>query len=321
MRESRIAYFDIAKGIGILSVVIYHVAEIHGNRGMMSFINTYFLSLFFFISGYLSIGKSFFELSDKEYIIKQGKHLLIPFFFVGSLYNLYQNIISGDYSRFFLSEDPKGGYWFLLVLFWFLLTLRLLKGFIRKRNIVPLLYFMIPFVLVVFMGYFLSEKVYYCLSLASYRRYYLVFMCGALIKIYGKGMNIIEGKLSKHLCLSYLMFATFYTAYTKEVNSNYDFLIWLMTNLSGCFFWIKVSNSLNVGGAFLEKIGRRSLGIYVVHFFIKRGYSEVQKLIPAGEIITLILIFGISIIILVTSYYLVGLLERNKIGTFWVLGK
>lgn len=74
-------------------------------------------------------------------------------------------------------------------------------------------------------------------------------------------------------------------------------------------------------GAFLEKIGRRSLGIYVVHFFIKRGYSEVQKLIPAGEIITLILIFGMSIIILVASYYLVGLLERNKIGTFWVLGK
>ncbi len=66
MRESRIAYLDIAKGIGILSVVIYHVAEIHGNRGMMSFINTYFLSLLFFISGYLSIGKSFFEQSDKD---------------------------------------------------------------------------------------------------------------------------------------------------------------------------------------------------------------------------------------------------------------
>ena len=157
MQRSRIDYFDIAKGIGILSVVIYHVAEIHGNREIMSFVNTYFLSLFFFISGYLSVGKSFFELSDKEYIIKQVKHLLIPFFFVGTLYNLYQNVISGDYSRLFLLEDPKGGYWFLLVLFGYLATLRLLKGVIRKRNIVVVICFMIPFFFFFLMGYALPE--------------------------------------------------------------------------------------------------------------------------------------------------------------------
>ena len=47
MRSERIEYFDIAKGIGIISVVVYHIAEIMGYRLIMEYINTYFLSVFF----------------------------------------------------------------------------------------------------------------------------------------------------------------------------------------------------------------------------------------------------------------------------------
>lgn len=45
-------YYDIAKFIAILSVIIYHVENyLIDNQIIYSFINTYFLSLFFIISG------------------------------------------------------------------------------------------------------------------------------------------------------------------------------------------------------------------------------------------------------------------------------
>lgn len=47
-------YYDIAKFIAILSVIIYHVENyLIDNQIIYSFINTYFLSLFFIISGLL----------------------------------------------------------------------------------------------------------------------------------------------------------------------------------------------------------------------------------------------------------------------------
>ena len=45
---------DLIKGCAVISVIIYHVTEITGDTILKSFINTYFLSIFFFVSGYLT---------------------------------------------------------------------------------------------------------------------------------------------------------------------------------------------------------------------------------------------------------------------------
>ena len=325
MQTSRIEYFDIAKGLGIFSVIVYHVAEIHGNREIMSFINTYFLSLFFLISGYLSLGNSFYKLTLKEYIQKQAKHLLIPFFFVGCLYNFYQNLLSGTSPELtFVFQDPKGGYWFLFVLFLFLTTLRLFKGIIHRGSRAKvMLFLLLPFVVVVLLAKILDQDIYYCLSLASFRRYYLIFASGVLLQLFGNGRSIVDGKLTFFISIGYLLLGTYYTLYTKDVVSNFDFVIWLVTNLTGCVFWLEVSNLFKktIGGAFFKRIGQCSLGIYVVHFFIKRGYYEVYRLVEINDVQSIILIFAISILIMLVSYYLVRAIEKTKLGSLLILGK
>lgn len=325
MQTSRITYFDIAKGWGVFSVIVYHVAEIHDNREMMSFINTYFLSLFFFISGYLSLGNSFYKLSLKEYIQKQAKHLLIPFFFVGCLYNLYQNLLSGTPPELtFIFQDPKGGYWFLFVLFLYLITLRLLKGVINSGSRAKvLLFLLLPFVVVVLLAKILNQDIYYGLSLASFRRYYLIFTSGVLLQLFGKGRSVVDGKLAISLSIGYIFLGTYYTLYTKDVVSESDFVIWLVTNLTGCMFWLEVSNMLSksVGATYLKRMGQCSLGIYVMHFFIKRGYYEIYRLIHINDVQSIILIFAISILILLVSYYLVRAMEKTKWGSLLILGK
>lgn len=60
-------YYDIAKFIAILSVIIYHVENyLIDNQIIYSFINTYFLSLFFIISGLLLKSEKSLQKGWKE---------------------------------------------------------------------------------------------------------------------------------------------------------------------------------------------------------------------------------------------------------------
>ena len=71
MQKSRIDYFDIAKGIAIISVIIGHLGIHSVNRVVF----TYHLPVFLFISGYFVNRK----LPLKEYSVKRIKSLMIPY--------------------------------------------------------------------------------------------------------------------------------------------------------------------------------------------------------------------------------------------------
>lgn len=79
MQNKRIEYIDIAKGIGILIVLVDHIIGLYGKSGFPGEMgmNMFKLPLFFFISG------MFFptHLELKTYISKKYKKLLLPFSF------------------------------------------------------------------------------------------------------------------------------------------------------------------------------------------------------------------------------------------------
>lgn len=112
-------YYDIAKFIAILSVIIYHVENyLIDNQIIYSFINTYFLSLFFIISGLLLKSEKSLQ---KGWLKRQAVRLMLPFFTCFIAYNLF---IGALYREHFFNAndfaDTKSGYWFLLTLFEFL---------------------------------------------------------------------------------------------------------------------------------------------------------------------------------------------------------
>lgn len=82
--NKRINWIDMAKGIGMLLVIIGHVGAGHYERWIYSF----HLPLFFFLSGYVFSVKSSF----KEFIIKKIKGILVPYFCLGALLIVYQAI-------------------------------------------------------------------------------------------------------------------------------------------------------------------------------------------------------------------------------------
>lgn len=62
-KNKRIDYLDIAKGIGILSVIIGHTFDV---QYLSNFLYSFHMPLFFVLSGY------FFKEKDTKTIVKKG---------------------------------------------------------------------------------------------------------------------------------------------------------------------------------------------------------------------------------------------------------
>lgn len=140
--KDRVRYFDIAKGIGMICIIMGHL----GNATINSFVFTFHVPIFFLISGYF--------LKDstpiKDYTLKKSKQLLVPYIvtcvctivgvtvwdiiknhtFENVVYNVKTFTIASIYGSgtieytepFYIRQI--GALWFLLALFWALIIAR-----------------------------------------------------------------------------------------------------------------------------------------------------------------------------------------------------
>ena len=131
--DKRLQYFDIAKGIAIYSVILVHLNTFCGWNSNLLFyiIHSYFMPLFFFISGYFCYKQGIFDYS--LYLRKKIKQLIVPYFtsclFICFVYSYLFDVNLLDR---YLFDSSKGGFWFLLTLFIFQLIYVCLKRFISK---------------------------------------------------------------------------------------------------------------------------------------------------------------------------------------------
>ena len=132
---NKLPYLDIAKGIGIILVVIGHCIldaaspagiPVPAMKVLHGVIYSFHMPLFFYISGFLISRKVGSIQSKKALITKKIKRLLIPYFFVGLCYAPLKLLLSQfankpyDFNnlwKIFLGVNPDGELWFLYALF------------------------------------------------------------------------------------------------------------------------------------------------------------------------------------------------------------
>lgn len=111
--SNRLKYIDVAKGIGIVLVVIGHISK---NRVVTGIIYQFHMPLFFFISGYLFTIKE----NEKKYFYSKLKRLGIPylsFLFIISILQFYNSFFSNETVlsfknlMLFISRAVLGGRW------------------------------------------------------------------------------------------------------------------------------------------------------------------------------------------------------------------
>lgn len=159
MSDRNIA-FDMMKGVGIILVIVGHLA--HG-YGLYNIIYVFHMPLFFIVSGYFYKPKQPLDLLKRD-----AKLLLLPYSLVAILILMYGAImawVSHDVSKFTywcgsavnvgLPEASVGPLWFLLAMFWCRMIYNLLNLFLgeniskRKRIFLEVTVALIVFVITV----------------------------------------------------------------------------------------------------------------------------------------------------------------------------
>ena len=77
-KSKRIDYLDMAKGIGILLVIIGHISYV--SEPVRQYISTFHMPLFFVISGMLLLYKKEEENNFRDFVVKRFHGLMIPYF-------------------------------------------------------------------------------------------------------------------------------------------------------------------------------------------------------------------------------------------------
>lgn len=148
--NNRSEYLDIAKGLGIVLVVLGHsipdattAAGISSPvlRTVSNLIYSFHMPLFFFIAGYLMNKEKLQALPKLAFFWKRCSRLLVPYFFVGLCYLpmklLFASFANKPYDinnlwKIFLGVNPDGELWFLYAL-WGLSVIAILLNYTSTR--------------------------------------------------------------------------------------------------------------------------------------------------------------------------------------------
>lgn len=281
---NRIAVLDIAKGVGMIFVVLGHS---NLPKFATYFIYAFHMPLFFFLSGVL-----YFKAGVKGFcyfFINKVRTLLIPYW-VFSLFALlvyfYSHQLQSDAIRLFFSGDGVDknlAVWFLAHLF----LLQILMYFMRVI-LFDLTWRGVVVVSIVFLVFGLLSSFYQCHFI--YHAEILGF--SAMFYLWGAffGKNLEKFTLNKNKVFLHffssvssaiaLFFVVNYTIvmYPSHVDLNSNFIgdpvLFFLGSFLGIYFVLHVSKiflSNQLVSSFLQYVGRNSLVILCVHQFVPVG--------------------------------------------------
>lgn len=289
-QTKRIGYLDALRGFTMTLVVLSHVAymnlgiDIGDSGNFHMYFSRFRMPLFFFISGFL-LYKANWELSwqnIKSFLSKKifvqiiSPSIFLLFFIYYRNYNLLDAI----------THEAKFGYWFTYALFnYFVLYIVLKKTFdtIKMREEISLLLLLLigvilwcfPYYNVIIkynaplMNFFLIGKLYY----------FFFFIFGIYIK---KHFDKFEKILDNSSLILIAVILFFSLSFFSQIEINAPYIIIgiihkatsITLGISGIIITLgffrknkKYFSENNVIGNILKYIGKRTLDIYLIHYF------------------------------------------------------
>lgn len=300
--KKRIEWIDFGKGICILFVIISHFSCCPYK--MRIFFSPFFLSFFFFLSGYNFKCDNF-----KPMIIKKSKQLLVPWLFF-SIIEILLKCISGDnFFRLFMFNllQIKGlneSFWFLPCLYISFVFFFFLNKITKKRKILVSGIFL---VCGAWYGFFMNPNVlpWHSIALPWHIDKLPLTLCFMLL---GSVLRELEWNVNKKVYLisiAYFGIPVFLNKICSIVDFNYNIFIWTFIMLFGIFFIYSMSRIIN-RVIIINFIGENSLLYFLIHVFILKIVNFLLLKYDVGEswiitiigtvIVTIILILPIKFI-------------------------
>ncbi|MCM1578403.1 MAG: acyltransferase family protein [Ruminococcus sp.] len=273
--KPRIQWLDIAKGIGILCVIIGHCVDPNGLTFKLIF--SFHMPLFYMLSGYTFKKEPF----SKAAFMKDLRRLILPYIAVRTAYCISEavkgGLLSGEnvfpdmWEHFLTSVNGNVVYlhteWFLLSLFWARTVYRLVleKITVNRTSFVCMTAIFIILV---------SQQIHLKQTFDAVFPAMLFMEAGYLLK--GYEQTNITHTSPRFLLQLAMPLLWIYLAYSTEGFLDFhgrgypQMTLSLITALLGVLSVMDFSKSLESVGKslivrFLEYVGRYSMNIYIIH--------------------------------------------------------
>ena len=326
--KQRIDYIDRMKGFAIFLVVMGHVIGFAlGQADDLAgrWISSFHMPLFMFLSGlvacsgvvppYWSVGK----------LVKKLRALLLPLFVFGLCYTFTfsKDVVSGVVG--FVESPSKNGYWYLMTLAVFYVSLCLYRLNVKNKWYVD-----VAMAIGIWGGYIVLWKTF-----AQTRDYFCLLNCGNFYPFFMLGVFTTKYQLLEKLKSANWLFSLCIIAYaivfcvempTHGLDSlnRHIFMPFCMVTVVVSLFMHRHGQSSLIERT-LEALGKRTLDIYMIHYFFVSQISlrAIGNSLETTEnsLLLFIAVFIISAVVTALSVVIGEVLHKGRLIDRFVYGK
>lgn len=343
MNTKRLTYFDLAKGFGILFVVLGHIEYI--SEELRGFISSFHMPLFFIISGMLMAYKSECKNDYASSVIKKAKGLLIPYMWFSILYvfiDIFNLIIHAIDTRTFIENCISSITFYGVSVLWFLPALFIgeIGGLLLVKSLKKP-YLTLPIALVVaVLAYSIQIKIsgvydahadiLYITSLINFIRVIIRGLIAVFFVVAGYHVyDLLVGKRTSFSIVELIIGIVLFIAniFLCLINGCVDFHYIILKNvpmfficaLIGSMAIILISKNLKPID-FIQFFGKNSLVIMATHVQCYVLYGAILVSIQVNKLFThaksYIFVFSIMVFTMIAETFIVLII--NKYFPFFI---
>ena len=286
-QQNRIGYIDALRGMAMILVVYFHIAAYGFGSyeiGYNDIIERFRMPTFFFISGWLfyKAGRIWGRQTITGMIRKKFMVQIIPTVVFMLLYLVMFNLL--DVGSF---GSDKKGYWFTVVLFEYFVIYILAEALLNRRDSATgeIHVFVIMLLLSIAAFYYAKYYTRYATELGIWKdilgffsfvkiRHIIFFWFGTFVrKHFDRFIHLTNNRYVTAVMI--VLFTAIIVWPTVLSVNGIEYIAYLIAGLSGtiiCFTYFRTHQeyfSRNTWyGRGLQLIGRRTLDIYLIHYFV-----------------------------------------------------
>lgn len=286
-KPNRIGYIDALRGLAMILVVYFHIAA-YGfgsyELGYNDIIERFRMPTFFFISGWLfyKAGRIWHRRTITDIIRKKFMVQIVPTAVFMLLYLTIFNLL--DISSF---GSDKKGYWFTFVLFEFFVIYILTEALLNPQNSSNGEMRVFAVMLILSVGAFYYAKYYtrYAVELGAWKdilgffsfvkiRHIIFFWLGTFVRRHFE--QFIQLTNNRYVTTLLIVLFTTIIVWPAVLSINgVEYIAYLVAGVSGtiiCFTFLRIHaqhfSHETWYGRGLQLIGRRTLDIYLIHYYV-----------------------------------------------------
>ena len=322
----RLPYVDILKGIAIVLVVVGHVfgffVPYHDGMGSVvhRVIYSFHMPLFMALAGY--VARLVFCGSLWAELLKKGRTLMLPWVCMSTAYVLLQ--YGTEDSSVLLSMEARKGYWFLVTLFAIHCVVIIINVVMNWMTEVTELKVVVAYVAVMGAMFYVVPKYVHDASLCNLHRMMLYFLFGwALRNVYVftvsmKNDLVVFIALFVYLLLIVAPVQIGVAGYVKGMTA-----IFFIVAMGMRLYENEIDAKGTVAGRMMTYLGRKSLAIYVLHYFFFIGMPSLDSVLftTSNFAVSFSSALAVSVIVIVFVLMAERLISQNKYLKLFCMGQ